>query len=205
MNRRDRGPDVVSTDGGVALERGSPGERRSRSPSTNTVFELLDNQRRRAVVHYLRQRGRPVTIRELSRQLAAWENREPLEEVTPTERHRVYNALQQQHLPKMDRAGVVEYDADRGTVTPTPELDDLQVYLEVVHGDDIPWSSYYLLLGLLSAVVTAAVFLDIVSGVPSIAVAAGCSTVLVVSSLVHVYRTRQMSLGTAGPPPELSL
>ncbi|MFC7228057.1 hypothetical protein N0B31_11650 [Salinirubellus salinus] len=179
-------------------------ERRSGPPSTNTVFELLDNQRRRAVVHYLQQRGQPVTLRELSRQVAAWENHEPLDEVTPTERHRVYNALQQQHLPKMDRAAVVEYDRDRGTVAPTSKLEDLQVYLEVVHSDDIPWSTYYLMLGLLGVVVTAAVAIGVVGGVSGLAVALGLAVSLVVSALVHSYRTRQMSLGGAGPPPELS-
>jgi Flp pilus assembly protein TadB len=204
MTRRDRGQGELSADGGVALDDRVSEERRTESPSTNTVFELLDNQRRRAVVHYLQQRRQPVTLRDLSRQVAAWENHEPLEEVTPTERHRVYNALQQQHLPKMDRAAVVEYDRDRGTIAPTPKLEDLQVYLEVVQGDDIPWSTYYLMLGLLGVVVTAAVVLDVVGGVPGVAVAAGLAVTLVASALVHSYRTRQMSLGGTGPPPELS-
>jgi Flp pilus assembly protein TadB len=104
----------------------------------------------------------------------------------------------------MDRAAVVEYDRDRGTIAPTPKLEDLQVYLEVVQGDDIPWSTYYLMLGLLGVVVTAAVVLDVVGGVPGVAVAAGLAVTLVASALVHSYRTRQMSLGGTGPPPELS-
>ncbi|WP_435062921.1 DUF7344 domain-containing protein [Halobaculum sp. EA56] len=97
--------------------------------SDGEAFETLANERRRLVVRRLMGRDSGVGLRELSRQVAAWENDKPVERVGSQERRRVYNALQQFHLSKLDDLGVVRYDAGRGVVEPTPALSELRPYL----------------------------------------------------------------------------
>ncbi|MFC7045025.1 hypothetical protein ACFQH6_05940 [Halobacteriaceae archaeon GCM10025711] len=170
--------------------------------SQEDVFQTLSNERRRYVIHYLLQHGR-TEIRELSLQVAAWENDKPREQVTSDERRSVYNALQQSHLPKMAGSGVIEYDAARGVVEPTADLDDLEVYLEIVPGHEIPWSQYYLLLGLFCSSLTAAVWLEAppFGWVPPMGLAAVCVALFTASAVVHSYHASQMRLGNDGPPP----
>lgn len=168
------------------------------------AFEVLSNARRRHVVHYLLQQDDGVTLRDLSEQVAAWENDVESPNVTSKQRKRVYTALHQSHLPKLDQKGVIQYDSDRGTVSPTDRLSDLRVYLEVVPEDEIPWSIYYAGLGGIAAGTTVLSWIgffpfDQLSGY----VLAGLTAMLVViSSLAHVYANRQSKLGSDGPPPE---
>ncbi|MFC4541731.1 hypothetical protein ACFO5R_07300 [Halosolutus amylolyticus] len=115
--------------------------------SQDVAFEMLSCRRRRDVLHYLRQNGGTAELRPLSRQIAAWENDEPIEAVTYKQRSRVYTALRQAHLPKMDSYGIVEFDADRGTVALTGRASDLDVYLDVIPHGDVSWSTYYVVLG----------------------------------------------------------
>lgn len=166
------------------------------------VFEMLSNRRRRYVVHYLLDGDGESELRDLARGVAAWENGKRPDEVTSQERRRAYNALQQAHLPRMDDAGLVEFDAARGTVVAADGLADLRVYLEVVPGDEISWSQYYLLLGLLFGSVTLAVVaglspFDLLSGV---ALAGTMAALLTLSAVAHVYHGRKMRLGADERP-----
>ena len=78
--------------------------------SKDRVFELLKNRRRREVLHYLYEHDGTASVSTLSEWIAGRENDVPMEEVTTTQRKRVYVGLYQTHLPKMADAGVVEYD-----------------------------------------------------------------------------------------------
>ncbi|WP_276300487.1 DUF7344 domain-containing protein [Halorussus lipolyticus] len=169
------------------------------------VFEMLSNRRRRYVVYYLLDADGEAELRDLSRTIAAWENDKRPDEVTSTERKRVYNALQQAHLPKMDDAGLVEFDSSRSTVTATDGLSDLRVYLEVVPGDEISWSQYYLLLGLLfvSVTLSATVGVSPFADVPGVTLSAAMALVLAVSGVAHVYHGRQSRLGADERPPSV--
>lgn len=102
---------------------------------TDLVFELLKNQRRRRVVEHVRDRG-TVALGDLAETIAADENDTTVAELSPDERKRVYIGLYQTHLPKMDDAGVVVYDQDRGEVSPGPAIDQLAPYLESNVTDD---------------------------------------------------------------------
>jgi hypothetical protein len=87
------------------------------------MFKLLSNRRRRKVLVILRGCGGKKSISDLSEQIAAIENNVTVGEVTSGQRKRVYVGLYQCHLPKMDEAGVVEYDQDRGSVAPGPHIE----------------------------------------------------------------------------------
>ncbi|WP_255150868.1 DUF7344 domain-containing protein [Halorarius halobius] len=174
-----------------------------RGISQETAFETLSSERRRYTLHYLLQRDDPVTLRELSAQIAAWENDTVRDAVTYKERMRVYTALRQSHLPMMADNGIVRFDTDRSVVELTPEASELEVYFDVVPTDSISWSSYYLGLGALSVGVVAADLVGLLpfTLVPAIAWSALIAATFTTSAGVHFLRDRRMRLGREGPPP----
>ena len=73
------------------------------------IFDVLSNERRQCILHYLKkQYGRRVDLRELVNHVAAWENDIKLEQLDSAERKRVYTALRQSHLPKLEDSGLIE-------------------------------------------------------------------------------------------------
>jgi hypothetical protein len=173
--------------------------------STETVFETLSNRRRRFTLHYLSQVGESVTIRELSTQIAAWENGVELHAVTPKQRKRVYTALHQTHLPTMDRLDVIVYAKDRKTISITDQIQEFDLYLDIVPPDDLPWSQFYLLL---SAVISVLVVIAVqgvtpFSSVGGFGYALLASGVFVVTSSLHYLRDRRTLIGFATTPPEV--
>lgn len=146
----------------------------------------------------------PVALGNLAEQIAAWENDISTAELTSAQRKRVYTALQQFHLRKLAATGFIEYDSREGTVSLTEAADSLDVYLDVVAKDDIPWSRYYLGLSGLCLALVAGVWLEIppFGALSGLAWAAFVALLFTGSSLVHAYRSRRLRLGSDGPPPE---
>jgi hypothetical protein len=95
------------------------------------VFHLLQNQRRREVLRRLRDVDEPVEMAEVAEQVAARENDTTVEALTSTERQRVYIALYQRHLPKLDDFDVIDYNQSRGVVTPTDRASWMARYLDL--------------------------------------------------------------------------
>lgn len=124
----------------------SGGDRETGLLEADAVFETLSNRRRRHLLHYLvgLADGETTTVGTLSEQLAAWENDVDLSAVTSRQRKRLYTALHQTHLPKLDRLGIVEYDSARGTVAPGSEMAAFDVYFDMVAPGDVPWNQFYL-------------------------------------------------------------
>lgn len=167
--------------------------------SKSEIFDVLRNQRRRFVLHYLEHfdgEG-PVELGELATQVAAWEYDVPATSVTSTQRKRVYTTLQQSHLPKLDEAGIVKFDSNRGTVCATDIVGDLTIYLEVVPGNEFAWHEFYLGLGAVGCALMAAVWAGIYpfSTVPAIAWGAVVCVALVVSAAAQLYVQRAMGIG----------
>jgi hypothetical protein len=179
------------------------GRRSRETPSHETAFDILSCQRRRYVLHYLLSEEARTELGILARQLAAWENEIDREAVTSKQRVRTYTALRQSHLPKMDDAGFVEFDRDRGTVELTDDGAELRVYLQVVPGDEIPWSRFYLGLSLLGVGVIGAVAWGVV---PFAALSPIGWMGLFVglfgsAACYHEFATRRTRLGSGGRPP----
>lgn len=154
------------------------------------VFSVLSNERRRQVLRHLHERPGGSDIRELSQQLAAWENDVSPEAVTYKQRKRVYTSLHQTHLPALAEAGVVEYDRDRGTVNLTEQADVLDDYLAT--GTDeaasIPWHTVYLALATVGTIVTLlAAFGVLPSSVSGLAIAGALCVALAGVAGVHSY------------------
>ncbi|WP_368279789.1 DUF7344 domain-containing protein [Halomarina oriensis] len=178
-----------------------------RELSEDDVFDVLSNQRRRYAYHYLKHaEAGELPLRELVDNVAAWECGKEVNALTSTERNRVSTALHQFHLPKMDDCGFVEYDDRRGIVSLSEPATDLEVYLDVVPGRDIPWSRYY--LGL--AGVNTLVLVGCLVGVPPMSLLPVLSWLTFVvasfllSAAVHTFYNRRLRIGsTTTPPPEL--
>jgi hypothetical protein len=175
--------------------------------STDAVFETLSSQRRRYTLHYLKQCDEPVTIRALSEQLAAWENGTEVSAVTPKQRKRVYTALHQTHLPKMDSLGVVTYDRDRGAIELRNHARAFDIYLEVdtAAADDLPWTQFYLALGMLFAGVVTVGSLGVFpfSLVPSYGYALVTALAFAAAAGYRSYRAKQV--GSESTPTQITV
>jgi hypothetical protein len=171
-------------------------------PTEHEIYEILSNQRRRYALRALSGTPSGVSLGTLADQVAAWENDTTVEDVSTDQRKRVYTALQQSHLPKMERTGMVRFDQDAARVLPTEHLDCAELYLDVRGGTDLPWNRIYLGLSLVAGVVVAGVANGVVpfAALPTLAWFALVVGVFGASAVVHTYQTR-----TAGPtetPPD---
>lgn len=92
------------------------------SISKDDLFHLLQNARRRAVLRYFAAHPEQdeFNMRTVAEAIAAWENETTVEQLTSDQRQRVYIALYQSHLPKLDDYEVSEYNQLRGLIVPTP-------------------------------------------------------------------------------------
>lgn len=197
-----------SKDGGRLVDGGGPpGVEQSDGSdlSRDTIFFALSNRRRRHVLHYLKQQDGPVRLRDLTEQVAAWENGVPKEGVPSNQRKTVYTSLRQTHLPMLQNAGVVTYDDSIDNISLTPKVQELDVYLEVVPENDLPWSRYYVGLAAVMTALVAAVWADVYPFVllPDVAYAAIVTVALLVSACAHLYSAQDMRIGGPGSPPEV--
>ncbi|MFC4542568.1 hypothetical protein ACFO5R_11625 [Halosolutus amylolyticus] len=165
------------------------------------VFTLLSNQRRRYAIHYCKREDEPVELGDLAEHVAAWELDKEVDGLTSAERKRVYTSLQQTHLPTLDRADMVEFN-DR-TIELTENVSDLEIYLDVVPEDSIPWSTYYLGLAAVATVVMTGLWLEWIptETVPELGWATIVIALFAVSAIVHVVQNRRMRLGETERPP----
>lgn len=146
----------------IQQEKSSQRKERSRANelTADEVYDILSNQRRRFVLYHLAEAGE-TSLRDLSRLVAAWENDVDPEAVTSVQRKRVYTALHQTHLMRLDSYDVIEYDQSRGTVAPTERLAVFEPFLAEDRADARSWGRYYAGLGAGAGVVALAALLDL--------------------------------------------
>ena len=123
------------------------------SLSRDKIFHILQTQRRRDALRYLKDQEGPVEMRTLAEQVAAWENDTTVPQLSSDERQRVYIALYQSHLPKLAEEGVIEYEKGRGIVERGPVAPQFDPYLGTPDDDEsdedatevpeTPWLDYY--------------------------------------------------------------
>lgn len=167
------------------------------APTRAEIFDVLSNGRRRRVIEHLQRRDGAATLSELVDHVAAGENEHSIAELTPEERKRVYTALRQAHLPKMDELGVVEYDHEAGRVNLTPGTEQAYLHLEYVPEHDISWSALYLGLSAFGAVLGLLVHFEILlfGNVPSIALTAILLASFAVAASAHTVWSRRRRIG----------
>ncbi|USZ71719.1 DUF7344 domain-containing protein [Natronosalvus halobius] len=157
--------------------------------SKDVIFELLKNRRRREVLAYLLDAEETVTLGELAEQIAAWENDTDVNALSSDQRKRVYVALYQTHLPKMDDAGIVDYDQDRGLITLADNADLLVMYLDTDTHRRERWDRWYAAMSVVGAVVLSAGLLGVpgISAIPLSALAGVIVAAFLTVSFVHVF------------------
>jgi hypothetical protein len=158
----------------------------------DTLYKILSNRRRRLVLHYLvNAQDHEAVLGSLATQVAAWENDIPVSAVDSTLRKRAYNTLQQTHLPKMDDAGVIDYNRNRGTITLTSYPGQLALFLNVLPRAPSTWTKGFILAGFVLWSVLVAnwfsvhVFQFYRPG--SAAVLSAMTLFLVFAGFIHVY------------------
>lgn len=158
------------------------------------IHDVLRNDRRRLTLKCLQEADPAgITVRELSERVATMETDE--DPAPRNKRQSVYVSLHQTHLPKLDRLGIVGYDADAKIVSLADRAEEVTVYMEVVPRYGLSWGEYYVGLGVLGILTTVAVLV----GVPGIsrlgltAVAVGFFLVLTGSGAYQVF-TQQDSV-----------
>jgi hypothetical protein len=164
--------------------------------SNEEIFDVLQNERRRHVLQYLREHGGPVSLGDLADHVAAAEYDCSCEEVTSAQRKRVYTTLQQSHLPQMDEVGIVDYDSDEGVITTTDQTEELTVYLEIVPQGEFPWREYYLSFGAISLAVVTVLWAGVYpfTLIPHLVWATLFAIVLTASAIYHTLIAREMTL-----------
>lgn len=175
------------------------------SLARDDVYEVLSNRRRRFVIHYLQRNGPRAALGTIAEHVAAWENGIDVDAVGSAARKNAYTSLQQFHLPKMEKLNLVVFDQRDGEVELTEAAADVDLYLEVVEGHDVPWSLYYVGVGTLAggAILGHALNLPLLVGVSDLDLAMFTIIAIGTMALIHTYYARGMRLGADGPPPEV--
>lgn len=178
-----------------------------RQPTHEALFEALSNQRRRFVIHYLKQQGadEPVELADLSAQVTAWEQGTDAESLSYADRKNVHTSLSQFHAPKLEDLGFVEFDREESVVELTDRAEAVNIYLETTSGRELAWGPYLLLVSsILSAVVFGSlVGVPVLSGLSHESLAVFVAVTSLTSSAVFAYDTwTRMHVGHDGPPPE---
>jgi DNA-binding transcriptional ArsR family regulator len=170
----------------------------------DTVFSTLSNRRRRHVVRYLLSDHETVEVRELAQAIAAQENDLRPSELSYKQRKRVYTSLHQTHLPKLDEAGFVTYERDRGRVHLEPLARELVPFIKPPPRVR-QWARYYLGVAAGAAVAAglAAAGVPPLSVVPppwyTVAFALAVGTLAFLQWRAEQRRTVDVSLSSDGP------
>jgi len=172
--------------------------------SEEDVFTLLSNRRRRFVIHALKQSNGDIEIADLAEQVTAWERDLDPEDVDYKDRRNVQTTLKRTHLPTLAEAGVIRF-VDDHTVEPTATLAEVDVYVEVLTGHEIPWSLYYTGLSGLSLLLLLANVggMPMINAFSPIDIALFTVVVFAVSAVAHHIIGKRMQLGSDNLPPEL--
>ncbi|WP_225741259.1 DUF7344 domain-containing protein [Halorussus halophilus] len=173
--------------------------------SRDLVFDVLKNRRRRYALHYLRRAEESVQLSELAEQVAAWENGIAIEAISAAERKRVYTALYQSHLPKLDDAGIVDYNQNRGIVELSEAAEQLDVYLDMNTKPSVEWYNWYLGLAVGGIGLLSAAFLGLppFSMVGGVLVAALVVVAFAAVAVAHTYHARLLPSDGGETPPEI--
>lgn len=102
----------------------------------DTMLDLCRDQHRRIVLAVLADQQRPLTKRDLTSAIVTHNHHSSMTEITAEQHTEIECSLYHVHLPKLDAAGLVHYDRERGIVEPTEQFEEVQSrLLTVVEAD----------------------------------------------------------------------
>ncbi|WP_265107842.1 DUF7344 domain-containing protein [Halosolutus halophilus] len=167
------------------------------------LFDVFSNARRRRTVQYLKRNGGSCDLAPLVEQVAAWENETAPEDVTRTQRRRVYISLYQTHLPMLEDHAIVDWNPDDHTIDLLPSEELFEPYLDRRLEDQRSWHRIYASVTTLGVVGLAVSWLSIgpiSTAIAPVVALVLCVVVLGVALAQHVARQPDVgrSFGNVG-------
>lgn len=105
-------------------------------PTVGETFALLADRRDRYALYYLHSRDGVTDLDALVKQVLAWEAGDRPTSYPPEQVARVVEEFAVERLPRLRRAGLVEYNLRTGCVVFTEAAADVTDYLEVAIADE---------------------------------------------------------------------
>ncbi|WP_323192611.1 hypothetical protein [Halostella sp. PRR32] len=90
-------------------------------PELDAIFRLLSSQRRRYVLHSLKEYENPLALADLAKEVGIRETDGANSEVSVEEVKRISISLYHTHIPKLRDANIVQYDKETDIVTLSDE------------------------------------------------------------------------------------
>lgn len=99
--------------------------------------ELCRDQHCRIALAVLAEEDRRLTVNDLTKAICSHNHHALLSDVAAGEIEAIHRSLEDRYLPRIARAGLVEYDAERGLVEPTERLERARPHVDaIVDADD---------------------------------------------------------------------
>ncbi|PCR89162.1 DUF7344 domain-containing protein [Natrinema ejinorense] len=152
------------------------------------LFDVFSNARRRRTVQYLKRQGGSCDLAPLVEQVAAWENEIDPDDVTRTQRRRVYISLYQTHLPMLEDHGIVDWDPDGHEIDLLPSEDRFEPYLDRHLDEQRRWHRLYAAVTALGVVAFGLSVFAVGPLTAAIVVLGLCSVILLLSIAQYVSR-----------------
>lgn len=87
------------------------------------LIDLCGDRHRRIVLGVFADQKRSLTTADLAKTIAKHERQAPLTQISEEECKQLHALLDQHHIPKLEEAGLVEYDREARRVEPTEQFD----------------------------------------------------------------------------------
>lgn len=102
----------------------------------DTILDLCGDEHRRIILAVLASERRSLTVNDLRGTILTYNYRTPVTDASEGVLMKIRVLLTHIHLPKLESAGVIEYDSERQLVEPTQQFDQLQPHLSAILGTD---------------------------------------------------------------------
>lgn len=101
--------------------------------SLATVHALLSNQRRHYVITAISEQESPIALDEFA--TAVIETETGVRDISAKMTQEIIPELHHEHLPKLDDAGIIDYNAETNTIT-SIQTEELAPILEFTEGSE---------------------------------------------------------------------
>lgn len=174
-----------------SIENGKPSQSTT-SLSAEEIHTVLSNSRRREVIKQLQTNGDGMAARELAERIAELESGES--PAPRNKRQSAYVALQQTHLPKLDKLGIIEYDSQSKHVRLRDSVAQVTEYMREASPHSASQPDLFLGIGVLGLllVLGSDIGLPVLGAVPPQYWAYGLLAVVITIAGLQSYQRRSV-------------
>ncbi|WP_049912606.1 DUF7344 domain-containing protein [Natrialba hulunbeirensis] len=102
----------------------------------DTVLDLCGDEHRRIILAVLAAEQRSLMVNDLRSTILTHNHHMPVTDASEEVLTEIQSSLHHTHIPKLESAGIIEYDSERQLVEPTEQFDQLQPHLSAILGTD---------------------------------------------------------------------